>query len=202
MPEREERDKAMGRYMDAFSRLEIMMQTAILEMIQLDQVRTRAFFAALGTKNTIDVLKATAQIELTPEGAERVRKLGLRIAERNMRRNHIVHGKWNIHVTPNDAGDGTATAEWIRRYDHTDPTLGGDPHDPKLLGMYTFTITALDKATGHAEEMVEALSALIADIPKLRPQPPPPEESFRRWVQGRLERGGGVALRLAQYRCP
>lgn len=192
----------MGRYMDTFSRLEVMMQAATLELLQIDEVRARPFFAALGTKQAIDVLQAAAKVELAEEGAERVRQLCIKIAKRNMRRNHIVHGKWNIHVTPVDAGDGTATAEWIRRYDHTDPSLGGDPHDSKLLGTYTFTITALDKATGHVEEMVQALSSLIEDIPKLRPPPPSPEESFRRWAQARLRPGGGVALRLSQYRFP
>ena len=189
----------MGLYMDAFSRLEIMMQAATLQLLRIDEIRARPFFAALGTKQMIDVLKAAAKLELSDEGAERVKKLCTRLADRNMRRNHIVHGKWNIHVTPIDAGDGTATAEWIRRYDHIDPSYGGDPHDPKLLGMYTFTIPALDKTTDHVEEMVQALSSLIEDIPKLRPPPPSPEEMFRRWIQARLAPGGGATWRPFRY---
>jgi hypothetical protein len=201
LPEREERDLALGDYMDTFSRLEVLMQAATLELLQIDEVRARPFFAALGTKQMIDVLKAAAKTELAEEGANRVRKLCLKLADRNMRRNHIVHGKWTMHLTPTGEGDN-ATCEWIRRYDHIDPSFGGDPHDPKVLGMYTFTIPVLGKTTDHAQEMVEALSVLIEDIPKLRPPAPPPEESFRRWIQARLAPGGGVALRLSQYRIP
>jgi hypothetical protein len=143
-------------------------------------------------RQAIDVLQAAAKLELAEQGAERVRQLCLRISKRNMRRNHIVHGKWAVHVTPVDAGDGTAVAEWTRRYDHIDPSFGGDPLDPKLLGTYTFTIPALDKATDHVEEMVQALSSL-------RPPPPTAEESLRRWAQDRLARGGGAAWHHAQY---
>ena len=197
---KEERDQALGRYMDAFSRLERMMLMATQVMLNIEVDTLGPIFATLGTRQMIDLLGATAKLRLTTAGAERVKNLCDRIGRRNTRRNHIVHGYWTSYVTPIHGGyDG----QWVRRYDHVDPTLMSlEPVDPKVLGFYNFTIPALDKATGHVEEMVQALSVLLLDTPQLLARRQTPEERLRSWVADRLAPSGGVALRLSQYRYP
>ena len=81
-----------------------------------------------------------------------------------------------------------------------DPTnMRLEPTDPKLLGVYNFTIPALDKATGHVEEMLEVMSALIEDIPSLLPPPQAPAATFLNWEEGlRTSRAAIKSLRV-QY---
>lgn len=199
IPDREMRDRAMGRYMDVFARMERMIQMCIQMLLDIDEFRARPIFATLMTKQTVDLLEAAGKMMLIAADAQKITELCERIAKRNRRRNHLVHGYWTIHVTPSDNGD---TAEWIRVYDSVDPALAGDPHDPKLLGFYTFTVPALDKASDHVEEMVQALSVLAVDIPNQLARQQTAEERFRSWVADRLAPSGGVALRLSQYRYP
>lgn len=200
--DREVRDRALGRYMDTFSRMEGMLRLCIQTLLGLDSFRAYPLFATLMTKQTVELFTAAGKMMLRAEDAERVSKLADRIGRRNMRRNHIVHGHWTIFVEPDGPGNFRAR-EWIRVYPNADPALAGlQLDDPKLMGFYNFTIPALDKATDHVEEMVQALTALAVELPSLIARLQTPEERFRTWVQGRLESSGGVSLRLSQYRYP
>ena len=92
-------------------------------------------------------------------------------------------------------------AEWIRRYDLVDPDrMQISPDDKQFLGIYNFTIPELDRATDHVEEMVQALSTLIGEIPSMLVQPPQPEGSFQTWVEGRRQPNAAGALHLSQCR--
>lgn len=197
---KEERDRAMGRYMDAFSRLEGMMRVAAEILLRIEQGPAGPIFATLGTRQLIDLLGAAAKISLKDEGIARVKNICERIGRRNMRRNHIVHGYWTTFIR---AGDDGIEALWIRRYDLVDPSrMQIDPTDPQLLGTYNFTILALDKATDHVEEMVQAMSVLVVDIPALQLPPPSPEERLRSWEEGlRASRAAITRLRV-QYHFP
>jgi hypothetical protein len=176
----DERDRALGRYMDAFSRVEFMIDRMIQEMLSADWHAGRALSSVMYSHQRIKLLEALAAIRLPEEMAKRVAKQCVRLASRNMRRNHIVHGSWTQFVIVND---DSYSMEWVRNYTPADPTLAAinDFLDPKLLGTYTFTIPALDKATGHVEEMFETLSPLLKEIHELLlPQRPPsdtPENS-------------------------
>lgn len=161
----EAKDAAMGRYMDAFSQLEGMVQLAIGLIMGIDLPVLGSIFAVLGTRQSIDLLDAVGQEHLTQDGAKRVHNICERLARRNMRRNHIVHGRWTQAVIVNDA---IATQEWVRSYDHANPVMRKLPYnDPKVAGMYSFTIDGLEKATGHVGEMTQVVSALIDDLPLL-----------------------------------
>ena len=93
-----------------------------------------------------------------------------------MRRNHIVHGTWQHAVIVNDE---SAEQEWVRWYQRQTHPGATNHRDPKLLGIYTFTIQELDRATDHVQQMVQAVSELIGTIPSLRVLPQTP---------GRLDR--------------
>ena len=171
----EARDIALGQYMDAFGRLEMLIKFATQELLQIDWAAANAISATVMTKQSIDLLEAAAKLRLTEGGAARVHRICEKLSRRNMRRNHIVHGTWMHTVVITDDG---ATQEWVRTYSHTDPTMAQlPPSDPKKAGIYTFTVPELARATDHVQEMVLALSALMEDIPSLRVPPPAPEGS-------------------------
>lgn len=127
------------------------------------------------TKQSIELLEAAAKLRLNEDGIKRTHRLCEKLGRRNMRRNHIVHGAWGLLTKLYEEG---ATNEWVRQYSNTDPSLAAlMPTDPKLIGIYNFTIPELDRATDHVEEMVLELSALGQDIPQLLVQPRTPEGS-------------------------
>ena len=191
------RDRAMGRYMDTFARMEGMIQMVIQELLDLDPISARPIFATLGTKQSIDLLGASAKTALNSKDAKRVTDLVTRISKRNLRRNHIVHGRWHIHITPSEAGQ---TEEWIRVYGNVDPSLDAlDPLSEKLIGTYNFTVPALDKATDHAEEMVQALSVLLLDTPMLLARRHTPEEMWSHLVSAHIAANAAVNLHLGPY---
>lgn len=197
---KEERDRSLGRYMDAFSRLEGMMRVAAEILLRIDQGAAGLIFATLGTKQLVDLLSASAKLALTDEGVSRVKNICERIGRRNMRRNHIVHGYWTTLIR---LEDGAAHAEWVRRYDLVDPArMQLDPTDPKLLGTYNFTIAALDRATDHVEEMVQAMSVLVSDIPTLQFPQPSPAETFRNWEADLQKSRAAITRPRVQYHFP
>lgn len=174
----EAKDAALGRYMDAFSRLEGMIQFAIGSILEMELPTLRSVFAVLMTKQSIDLFDALAQERLTSEGAARVHKICERLGRRNMIRNRIVHGGWTQIVVVSDDG---YTQEWVRSYEHANPTMRDLLYtDPKTAGNYTFTIPQLDKATYHVEEVIQVVSELLGDLPLLKLPPPPPEESHQK----------------------
>jgi hypothetical protein len=183
--------------MDAFARLEHLIRVSIMMLLGLDSVGARPIFATLMTKQSIEVLEAAAKLMLNEKDAERVKGLCAKLGRRNMKRNHIIHGYWTIYITPKPEGQ---TEEWIRVYDHVDAALTGlRDDDPKLMGVYRFTIPELDKVTGYVEETVTELSVLVADIPKLLAQRQTPEERFRSWIEDRRKATSVTILNLAQY---
>ncbi|MBS0254921.1 MAG: hypothetical protein JSS36_06855 [Proteobacteria bacterium] len=162
----EEKDAALGRYMDAFGRLESMIHIAIGEIVQIDLAVLGSFFAVLQTKQSIDLLDSIAFEHLSDEGADRVTKLCERLARRNMRRNRIVHGAWTQIVILNDK---VATQQWVRSYRHINPRIRNLRYtDSSSSGEYTFTIDQLNNATEHVNKAIQDLSNLIMDLPSLR----------------------------------
>ena len=130
----EEKDAAMGRYIDASSQLEGMVQLAIGLIMGIELPTLGSVFAILGVKQSIDLLEAVALDHLNEHGSKRVHSICQRLARRNMRRNHIVHGRWSQAVIVDDE---FATQEWVRLYDHGNPEMRKMPYnDPKIAGMY------------------------------------------------------------------
>lgn len=190
----------MGRYMDTFSLLEGVMRAAVESMLGLHPNVAMICMSVVGTRNLIDLVEASAKLSLNEEGVNKVRAICEKIKRRNMRRNHIVHGYWIAYFQKDDQGH---LAQWIRRYDLTDPNQQSlDALDPKLLGVYTFTVPALDKATGHVKDMVEELYQLVQDIPSLRPPQPSPEQKLRMWAEGRIRANAATTVQPVRFRFP
>jgi hypothetical protein len=171
----DERDAAMGKYMDAFSRMEGLLELMVRFLLKTDHTPARAVNAVLYSKQRIDLVEALASACLSEETAAKVARACERLSRRNMRRNHIVHGQWQQLVL---VGDDSVEMMWLRAYSPSDPSLSKlPPDDPKLMGVYSFTIPELHRATDHVEEMLPVLSALLGEMREQLAPPPPPEES-------------------------
>lgn len=68
----------------------------------------------------------------------------------------------------------TGETIWLRKYDPVEHDLASLPYDdPKIAGMYCFTVAALSQTTSLMEPVVRALADLLPEIPSLRLQGPP-----------------------------
>lgn len=170
VPDRAERDRVYGEYMNAWSRVENLVRVAIAEMLQIDDWAMRAIGAAVPTYNTINLFVAAAKLTLNTQGVSKAKKIHERLIDRNRRRNNIVHGCWHIYVSNPQTGE----AEWLLQYSTIDAEITAAPHtDPKVAALYSFTVAELSQTTIHAEKVVISLSEFLAEIPSLKLQAPP-----------------------------
>lgn len=158
-PPTEERDAALGRYMDAWSRLETAINYTTQEILGIDSDAGFVIWAAIQTRQSIEVLDAAAKLKFNAAGRARVANICEQLVRRNMRRNHIVHGFWRFRIQIGMMGGEPQIGEWRRVYDHVDPDKEPSPNGS------SFTVAELDKTTGHVEEMIEALWSLEQEIP-------------------------------------
>lgn len=163
-PPIEPRDASLGRYMDAWSRLETAIHYAAQEILEIEADAAYAIWSAIQTFQAIKVLEAAAKLRLKPDGQKRVSKICEKLVRRNIRRNYIIHGTWMQSIRLNFIGSGQTHGPWRRVYSHVDPDM------PKSDDGSDLTILELDKPTDHVEEMVGALWSLVDDIPQLRVQ--------------------------------
>ena len=164
LPPREPRDAALGRYMDAWSRLESAIHYASQEILEIEAGSAYVIWSAIQTFQAIKVLDAAAKIRLNAAGKKRVARICEQLLRRNTRRNFIIHGTWLTSIRLSFAGNPQEYGEWRRVYTHTDPDLPASDDGSDL------TVPELDKTTGHVEEMIAALWSLVDDIPTLRVQ--------------------------------
>lgn len=165
MPAIEARDASLGRYMDAWSRLETAIQYASQEILEIEAQSAYVIWSAIQTFQSIKVLDAAAKIKLNETGQKRVARICEQLVRRNTRRNFIIHGAWLTSIRMSFGGGGSGYGEWRRVYTHTDPNL------PKSDDGSDLTVPELDKTTGCVEDVTEALWSLVDDIPALRVQP-------------------------------
>jgi hypothetical protein len=177
----EQRDLTLGRYMDAWSRMEGFVRLIFRDLLDTDWEVATAVFASMGTKQMKDVLLALGSIRLTPDGAKRLVNLGERLAKLNTKRNNIVHGTWVVNVLMNDAPEGRTSivTTWVRTYtpvQHELAVFAGRYDMPKIGEKSAFTLSQLHTATKHVEALMGDLSQFFGDIPSLRKPPMPPPQ--------------------------
>ena len=167
-PPTEERDVALGQYMDAWSRLETILLELLRELLHTDDAATVAVGATLGARQLKDLLNALAALRMRPEGTQKMARLCNRFSGLNTKRNHIIHGRWAVVVHLRTDGN---TVAWVRSYTPVDPALamaGGDYTKPKIGDHFAFTIKQLRGAQAHVSALMGDASAFIGELPSLR----------------------------------
>lgn len=141
------------------------MHLAVQEILAVDPQATHVFWSAIQTFQAIKVLDASARLRFYEEGQKRVAEIFQKLTRRNTRRNYIVHGTWLTSIRLAIADQPAGYGERRRVYSHF------DPDSPKSDDGSDITVPELDTTTGHVEEMIEALAALVQDITQLLAQP-------------------------------
>lgn len=155
------RDITMGRYIDAFSKLEGSIQYATGNILGLDYGAIRQIFSVMMTKQMIDLLENSAQSRLSEPEAKTIKGICDRIVNQNALRNRIIHGSWQQVVT---TFDDHAVQEWVRFYYAIKTSQKDLSHsDPKMAGKFCFTIKNLEKCISNIEEIIKELKKFYSE---------------------------------------
>lgn len=179
----EPRDLALGRYMDAWSRMEGFLYLIFTELTGADAEVSRVLYSTLNAKPIRDVLSSLGSIRLNEDGASRLTKLCERVGKQATKRNHIIHGAWVTSVIISDTKPPSdkriITTTWVRTYTPVQYELAkqsGRYDLPKVGEHYAFTIDQLERTTNNVLTLMGELSTFLADLPSLRKPPPQPDE--------------------------
>lgn len=172
----QERDIALGQYMDCFSRLEGALSMLFWKLLQTDLQTSNTIFYELGMKQIVSLLVATGRAELKEADQKRLESLSERISKCTMKRNHIIHGSWNPHISvgSKDGKPVVTHVEWVRSYTPTDPKKAKealDKRNQKLNSKYHFTIPKMIEVCHHLVKLSNDISEFSKTL-NYFPDPP------------------------------
>lgn len=152
---------ALGRFMDAWSKLEMTLAFLLAGVLELKHSRTTPLTNSLGVRGTLDTISALAHGRISEAKRDELAKLIDRIKENNTRRNYLAHGYWMLEWAVVDQGGKPAALPRIyRAYTPTDPELANklkNPRNRKERLRFMF-------APKRIEALVKAVLALKNDI--------------------------------------
>ena len=116
-PTDQRRHYALGKYMNAWSNLELRLKTWLAAIFQFSTEDLTALLNALGMRGILEALRAHAFKDLDETDAKTLEKLLERVKENNTRRNHIAHGFWMLEWHVREKGPKVfATCHIYRTY--------------------------------------------------------------------------------------
>lgn len=153
---------ALGRFMDAWSKLESAIATVLCDSTGLDRKEANVLMNALGTRGQLDVIDVLGGSGLSDaQQAELVALMG-RVRTNNTRRNYIVHGNWVLEVRLYNAnGKLLVRLHQQRRYPVSDKTVRNalnKPENKRDRLKYVFSIPRIDAITKELEQLKDDIS--------------------------------------------
>ncbi len=125
-PEDDQRHIALGKFMDAWSSLEIPIGTLLAKATGTERENIAVLMNALGTRGQLDVISVLGRVGLDDAAAVELTDILERVKTSNTRRNHIVHGRWILEARLYNAnGRVLMRLEQKRLYDVSNPEMSG-----------------------------------------------------------------------------
>lgn len=162
-PNNDARHIALGRFLDAWSRLEQQIARALAGALAIPWERTSALMNGLGNRGQVDTLRALLPNQLSGEDAETLNRILDRVKANNTKRNNIIHGYWILEVVITDRnGAPHPNYREYRRYDPSDPTVAAlldqraNKHARKS---YMFSVARINAITKELERLRDDLAS-------------------------------------------
>lgn len=164
-PTDDQRHLALGKYIDAWSNLELRLKAFVCAIFQMEVEALTAMLSALGTRGMLDVLHAHAFQGLTEASRKELERLLECVKENNTRRNHIIHGLWMLEWVVRQHGEKVvARCVQYRMYlpsNEESREAIKHYHNRKERLKYMFTVR-------RVEALTKALIKLAADVGNFR----------------------------------
>lgn len=119
-PTGEERHAALGKFMDAWSKLEMMISELLMLLMEVGREPMPAIINSVGAQGQREVIMALAVERLSEPASMELAKLMERVKTNTTRRNYIVHGYWMLefHLL-NHGGKPAVRTKQLRAYSPT-----------------------------------------------------------------------------------
>jgi len=177
---RQQRDQALGIYMDAWSRAEGALLSIMSDMISPEPHIGRAIFAVLSAAQIRDVMTALSRTAYEGDGQKKLEKLLERVKRAATKRNRIVHGRWKLEIDMNHDTGIVFNAEWARLYEPSDPEqlalVEDSVNGGKVRDCNCFTVAHLLRGSQEVDRLLEDLLNFRTATPKKSPAQPPKQD--------------------------
>lgn len=172
-------DMALGRYMRAWSQLEITTSILFHKLVDTNIVTAKIIFdAGIDQRTMRSIIDALGKYRFNPPDYRKLSSLLRRMKDAAANRNRIVHGRWQLFLTMGDKPLQAEKAEWIRFYSPSDPEtlhkMFGKKPDQKLLAAHKFTLARIEQAANAVETLAKDVGDFSQGVPLLPARIPQP----------------------------
>ncbi len=155
-PQDDKRHAVLGRFMDAWSNIEMQLGRLLGLATNLHHLDTPVLMNGLGTRGQRDAIEALLVPRLRPEAAERLTAALASVKSNATKRNYIVHGYWALEIVIKDRnGIPWPNYRQFRRYDPSNDGLRKaldtrTPSNARDTYMFSLArIIGITKSLGH-----------------------------------------------------
>ena len=180
-PPIQECDRILGSYLRTWNQIEHSLFDIFYKLLGAHKTAALILISSGISNQTIrEIILALAGQRLNENQALTLIDLFDKLKKATTKRNRIVHGSWQVHITINK--DGPNTAEWERFYQPTDPRLLAQMHGKKkkqkVSDAHMFSVERLGKIADEASDLAKKLNEFCAST-SVQPFPEPqPLESL------------------------
>ena len=170
-PDGNERHTALGKFLDAWSRLEGMMAFIVADLLVSGDMRDATLIlSSLGTKQIMELLRTLAESKLAGDHRKALINFVERVGKLNTKRNTLVHGHWVLEALVLKKGsDAVLRTQFVRESAFMDPRtleLISDHRNQKERVRHVFTLKRIDGATRDIEKLAAELGDFLQLLKK------------------------------------
>lgn len=147
VPASDDRHLLLGKFMDAWSRLERQLTFFVSTLLECDLRTAGHTQSSMGMRQILDLLTGLSQLKLTPQHCAQMTTLLERVRKQNGKRNVLVHGMWvleaNVYVK---RGTPVVNSQFVRELTPVDPEKAkaiSDPRNQRERVKYLFNLRRL-----------------------------------------------------------
>jgi len=161
-PTGDERHVALGKFMDAWSKVEMNIRLILSVLIDTDNETMPTVMNALGTRGQLDVMLSLAHVKLTAQANIEIEALLERIKVNNTKRNYIVHGYWALEFKLVSQGNKPGLVHrQYRVYDPSGIPLPKGAAEQAESAKYRFSIPRINSLTTELMRIWTDLGAFM-----------------------------------------
>ena len=173
-PQDDKRHAVLGRFMDAWSNVEMQLARLLGLAVNLHPLDTPVLMNGLGTRGQRDAIEALLVPRLRPEAAERLTAALASVKSNATKRNYIVHGFWALEIVIADRnGVPWPNYRQFRRYDPSNEGLRKemDTRAPSSArNTYMFSLARIIGITKSLDRLWHDLASVTKEDVQIKKQ--------------------------------
>jgi hypothetical protein len=158
------RHEALGKFLDAWGRLEQVIIVLITKLLGTSGPDTRIVFSNMGMRQVVEIIKSLSSLKLTTPSVDTLESLTDSLVQVNQTRNRLVHGHWvleaNVCVWAEKVFLRTEFSRQFRPPNPEQASQMGDIYNQRIRTQFCFSI----KRIIGASKNVDALNVRFSEF--------------------------------------